>query len=293
MVSKEIEIAILFISASISISVFIEIFNFLFFYGIPFINILLHIFAFLIAIVPTAIFFYLRRARLIEIEENFVSFLKDLVEIVRGGTNLYQAIQHAKNNDYKALSVYVKRAANRMALGMPIDKALILFSKEINSKLISRIVLSLIESQNYGGNIIDTVESLSNIVLEVEKIREERKTFVSGQLITGYLIYFVFLAIIIGMDVFLFPQLVKFSGIGSAGTTSGIQGLSQEIISSFKTFFRDIIFIQGFFAGLLIGKMAEGSIVAGIKHSLIFSVVGLIAYLVSSVLFPVAPPKVA
>ncbi|MFC2143947.1 hypothetical protein ACFLQO_01120, partial [Candidatus Aenigmatarchaeota archaeon] len=34
------------------------------------------------------------------------------------------------------------------------------------------------------------------------------------------------------------------------------------------------IVIQGFFAGLAIGKMSEGAIMAGLKHSLILILIG-------------------
>ncbi|UCC91734.1 MAG: hypothetical protein JSV39_00465, partial [Candidatus Aenigmatarchaeota archaeon] len=38
--------------------------------------------------------------------------------------------------------------------------------------------------------------------------------------------------------------------------------------------FINFILIQGFFAGLATGKMAEGSIIAGLKHSIVLIVIG-------------------
>ncbi len=38
--------------------------------------------------------------------------------------------------------------------------------------------------------------------------------------------------------------------------------------------FINFILVQGFFAGLATGKMAEGSLMAGLKHSIVLIVIG-------------------
>ena len=39
-----------------------------------------------------------------------------------------------------------------------------------------------------------------------------------------------------------------------------------------------LILIQGFFAGVMIGKFSEGELKAGLKHSLILMIVGYIVF---------------
>ncbi|MEM0333027.1 MAG: hypothetical protein QXX30_00995, partial [Candidatus Aenigmatarchaeota archaeon] len=51
-----------------------------------------------------------------------------------------------------------------------------------------------------------------------------------------------------------------------------------DLTTFFKNVFRDIIIIQGLFAGLCVGKMSEGNVVAGIKHSLFMIFVGMIVF---------------
>lgn len=285
---------ILLISIAISLAIIIETLNFLIFVTIPLINLLLHVISAIIVIIPIFFTFYYKSLIKKNIEENFINFLKDLVESVRGGMNLFLAIQHVKNNNYGKLSQIVKRTANRLSLGMPFENAMRLFAKETNSELISRIINSLIESQNFGGNIIDTMESLADIILEIEKMREERKTFMSSQIITGYIIYFVFIGIIIGLEKFLFPHLTKVQ-VNTLSTlqTTDIQSLSQpiqqsfsqeEIIVQFSNLLRDLIIIQGIFSGLLIGKMAEGALINGVKHSLILTLIGFFVFFISKII---------
>ena len=42
--------------------------------------------------------------------------------------------------------------------------------------------------------------------------------------------------------------------------------------------FRNMTIIQGMFAGVVIGKMAEGTMLAGVKHSLIMVTIGIAAF---------------
>ena len=86
-------------------------------------------------------------------------------------------------------------------------------------------------------------------------------------MVTGYMIYVVFLGVMIGMSTFLLPAF------SFGETMPNMQGVFVEL-------FRSLIVIQGLFAGLAIGKMAEGKLVAGIKHSLVLIVFGYSAFVI-------------
>jgi len=51
-------------------------------------------------------------------------------------------------------------------------------------------------------------------------------------------------------------------------------------VTEYRDIFRNLILIQGFFAGLTVGKMAEGATIAGLKHSMFLMFVGIIAFIV-------------
>ena len=91
---------------------------------------------------------------------------------------------------------------------------------------------------------------------------------------TGYIIFFVFLLVMIGLQKFLVPTLGDVS-IGEI--TSPMEGIETQ----YNEMFRNLIIIQGLFAGLVIGKMAEASVVAGVKHSLVLLIVGVLVYTLS------------
>ena len=87
-------------------------------------------------------------------------------------------------------------------------------------------------------------------------------------MLTGYVIFFVFLGVMIGLQIFLIPAL---GTEGLAGDTG--QNLD-DLGGLYERTFSNLIIIQALFSGLAIGKMAEGSLVAGMKHSLVLLTIG-------------------
>ncbi|MCX8190655.1 MAG: type II secretion system F family protein [Candidatus Aenigmarchaeota archaeon] len=257
--------------------------NHLIFSGLPefrLISSFINIFAALMIVLPLLVYQISVYTRKKHIEEYFPIFLRDFVEASRGGLTLPQALKSVSKNDYKELTPFIKKLSVRLEWGIPIDEALQTFAKETKSKMISRIVASVIEAQKFGGNIVDTFQSLTNVAIEIDRLRKERMAYLQGQIATGYIIFFVFLGVIIAIEKFLLPGLdVSVSGITDVEkqTTQ-----AAELSPFFKNVFRDIIIIQGIFAGLAVGKMSEGSVIAGIKHSFFMVFVGILIFTIFS-----------
>jgi flagellar protein FlaJ len=229
---------------------------------------------------PIILVKYLEYSRRKEVEELFPVFLRDFVESVRGGLTVPTAVKAVSGNDYKALTPYIRKMAAQMNWGISAERVLLKFSKEAKSKLIGRIVSSVIESHRFGGNLAETFEALSKTSLEVEKLRAERRLYLNSQLITGYIIFFVFLAVIIGLERFLTPSLAQVSP-GSLLKGGAEAGNQEYLITFYREVYRNLILIQGFFAGLAVGKMAEGSLISGVKHSIFMMFSGFLIFTVS------------
>ena len=56
--------------------------------------------------------------------------------------------------------------------------------------------------------------------------------------------------------------------------------VTEEDVELYRQLFFHALLIQGFFAGMVTGKIGEGSAVAGLKHSIFFMVVAFVAYTV-------------
>ena len=230
----------------------------------------------IILFMPLGLVKYAEHQTVKQIEEGFPQFMNDLVESVRSGMTLPQAIKGLAENEYGALTLYVKKLSAQLEWGVSFSKAFMNFTKSTKSRLIARIGSTIIESHEFGGNLTDVFESISQSTMEIEKLREERKLYLNSQLISGYIIFFVFLIVLIGLQKFLVPALADIQPIAEENSVQPVS--SNQLANEYKTIFRNLIILQGIFAGLVIGKMAEGAVAAGFKHSGIMIISGILIF---------------
>jgi archaellum biogenesis protein FlaJ (TadC family) len=284
------------------LSALVLIVNFIYFRTLGTLYTTINIIGALVFAFPIVMLRYAEYRKYKQIEEMFPVFLRDFVEAMRGGQPVPQSLKAVTKNDYGALTPYVKKMAAQTDWGVPVEIVMLKFAKASKSKLIARVISSIVESHKFGGNLADTFEALSKTSLEVERLKEERKLYLNSQMITGYIIFFVFLAVILGMGRFLIPSLSEISSqslTGGQPTTacssqSTIETCKEDalcewdstnkrcqpkLINEYKNVFRNLIVIQGLFAGLSVGKMSEGAIISGVKHSLFMMFVGIIAFI--------------
>ena len=235
---------------------------------VPFFVPTLNIIGGLVATAPPAFAFYSRFRIQKEIEQMFVIFINDLTDGIESGMSLPMALRQCSRNRYGALSKHVNRLAAQVDWGVPFNKTLETFGKNIESLVVKRAVRTIIETYKVGGKISDTLNAVSKSLVMIQKISKERSSSVRSQVVMSYIIYFVFIFILIAMQAFLIPSLTADASTGPIGLTSQkpINTPSPEVYQGTFTMF---ILIQGFFAGLVTGKMAEGSIKGGLKHSML------------------------
>lgn len=224
---------------------------------------LLSFISIVVAVTGLAITEYMRFLTKKDIEERFPYFLRDVAENMRTGMTLPQAITATKDTFYGALTPHVKRMVTQIDWGVPFDGILNNFSRN-STKTVKRAVSTIIETHRGGGDIAEIFDSVGKSTAEISNIMKERSSTIYNQMLTGYIIFFLFIGILIILQVLLIPSFYSFS------PESDLENLAQFYLDTFKI----LVLLQGFFAGLVIGKMSEGNIVAGIKHSLILIVVG-------------------
>jgi flagellar protein FlaJ len=227
----------------------------------------------LLLILPPVMSLYTRYSTRKEIEDQFVSFRMDLTDSIDSGMTLPMALEHCSKRDYQALSKYIKHLVAQVNWGVPFKKALKSFSIKTRSPSVKRAVETIIETYRAGGKISDTLTSVTKSMTTINKIDAERRSSVYSQVVTSYMIFFIFIFIMVVIQVFILPSLSPetIADIAIEGATP----LSPEEYSQIFTVF---ILIQGFFAGLATGKMAEGSLTAGLKHSLLLAFIGYVIF---------------
>lgn len=230
-------------------------------------------------ILPFAIVQYKYYNQQKEVEAYFPEFVKAIAEGLESDMSLPQSIKFAANDDFGPLSKYINKMVTQMSWGVSFENAFFNFTKEINNKIITRSVSTIVAAHKSGGEIKTAISAIVHAVTEIEKLRRERLAKISGQMIQGYVIYFVFLAVMVGIQQFLIPLL---SSGNLAGDESAMSSGTEAIIAEYAIRFRHLAIVQGFFSGIAIGKLSEGSVSAGLKHALIMSTIGYIIMMFTS-----------
>jgi flagellar protein FlaJ len=212
-------------------------------------------------------------------EEMFLEFTRNLVESVRTGTPISKSIVNMKKKPFGVLSRHVEKLANQISMGIPLRTALEIFAKDINNDTVTRTITLIGQAEKAGGNIGEILESVAKAVSMADKLKKERKATISTLVVQGYIIFFVFLIIVLVMQFYIIPMISGIANVGSLGA-AGITAGGEIAAADVSKAFLYLLIVQGFFSGLAIGKLSEGDIRAGIKHS--FSLI-LLSFLVSTV----------
>ena len=233
-----------------------------------------------IVCLPITLVYYKRYKKIQAYEEIYPDFLRTIVEGLNGGMSLPLAINYASKSNYGILTPEIKKLVAQMSWGVNFENALQNFAVSIDSPIITRSISTIIECHRSGGNIGDVLSSVSGSLIEIEKIRRERSMMISSQMMTGYIIFSVFILVMIGIREFF---LCGFGEFGSTSIDTESEALfegpsiGKDTLDKFGEMFTHLAIIQGLFAGLTIGKLSEGRLSAGAKHSLIMALSGYLA----------------
>jgi len=257
---------------------------------------------FLIA-VPIILIRYEKFRTIKEIEEKFPLFLRDVVETIRSGMPLHQAIIVNSKLDYGRLSKEVRKMAHQLSWRMPVTKVLDQFTERMkSSKRLYSSMQTIRESYLSGGDVVSTFESVADNLTQLDDAEKERRALLNQYVILMYGIAFIFVGIVAAINKLLVPvfQVASTPGGSEAlGLTNpcaapvGFEGVICDIYAipakylflidptSIGAYYTSLFFfmsvIVSISAGLVAGQISENSLTAGIKHSAIMSagVVGL------------------
>jgi len=210
-----------------------------------------------------------------EKEVMFLEFTRNLVESVKTGTSISKTLVNLKKKNYGSLTKHVEKLANQISIGIPLRKALEIFAKDINDKNISRTITLIGQAEVAGGNISSILEEVAKATTLTDKLKKERRASISSIVTQGYIIFFVFTIIVLVMQFYIIPMLSGITSTQDLSSSGGIPGVGGAGVSSMGSVdpsaisksFLFLLLFQGGFTGLVIGKLADGKLRTGIKHS--------------------------
>jgi flagellar protein FlaJ len=250
-----------------------------FYMGMNPMNIL--ILVFLLIIMPPGFFNFYETRRVSKLEAEFPAMVRDISLSVKSGMTIKDAMSVAAKGQYGALTKAIKQMDNMISWGVSFDDALLHFARKYPTLLIRRTVFTLLEASRMGGQLGEILEGIATDVEETKALEKRRNSETRPYLMVCYISYFVFLAVIMIMSYVFLPMMKQASEATSGASLRSGMGqfaVSDADLAKYNMLFFHALVIQGFFAGIVTGKMAEGKVVAGLKHAVFFIIVAVIAY---------------
>jgi flagellar protein FlaJ len=241
------------------------------------------IFGIIIALVPYSIDRFFERRKHKQFEDDFTQFLFKLSEMMRAGIDPIKSVIELSKTDIGSITPHIRMAASMMLLGRSFGEGMKNMSESLHSEIISKYVDLVIQASYMGGSVHDLILKASEDMRTMIMIEKE----MLGSLQQYTVIFYLAQGIIIFIAYVLSAQLVPF--IQGTGTTMifGSGGDIQKIDFT-KSFFH-LIMINAALGGIIIGKISEGSLKDGFKHTVILMAASYIICIIA--ILPLAAVK--
>ncbi len=231
------------------------------------------LFTILMAIVPPGFLHYLKRRRVKRIEQYFPNFLRDVAEMNRSGMTLTKSVGMVSKGEYGDLTIEIAKINAMLSWGVSFEDALDRFADRVATPLIYRSVALINQASRAGGNVPDVLEVAAKDAYVLKMMEKDRASNMVIYVVISYMSFGVFL-FVIGILSYSFIPVMAEASI----TANAAGGGAEEFIGVFDPeMFRRLFFhaalIQGFSSGLVAGQMGEGEVIAGLKHSVILTLI--------------------
>lgn len=219
---------------------------------------------FVVAVVPYAVLDYIDYKWRKSVDAQLPELFRSIVQAQDTGMTLPQALEEASKRDYGPITGELKKMTNQISWGASFEEALLAFGKRVGTVLTLRTVPMIIEASHSGGHVEKVFDPMGKFIQTTLLLEKERKNQTKPYIAIIYIALFVFLFTI----AILFKTF--FTGVDGVSLFS----TSENSLINMKQTFLHLTLIQGFFGGLVAGKMGEGHISSGIKHSILMMLMG-------------------
>jgi len=223
--------------------------------------------AIVIALFPAAVLDYVDYRWRRSIDEHLPDLFRAIVQAEKTGMTLPQAVEEAAKRRYGPLTAELRRMVAHMSWGKSFEEVLQSFSQRVSTSLTRRSVPLVVEASRSGGRVEKVFEPMGKFVQSTLMAEKERKAQTRPYVAIVYVAFFVFLFTVIMLFKTFFVQMAELPALNSALLSN----------DEARRLFFHMSIVQALFSGLVAGKMGEGTVSAGLKHSVVLLVAGYAA----------------
>lgn len=229
--------------------------------------------------------FILTSRKIENIEANFPDALKQMADTLKSGGTYESAIREiATTSSYGYLSKEMELILRNLEEGQNFENALKRFSEKTDSLLIKRTITIIIQSVQAGAGLSDVLDNVANDMLEMYRIKKDRKTKTLMQSL------FIFAAAaVIAPGIFgMISEIIGFliSNSANSGIIAKPEIIADAIASkNFITLLIEIyMFLEILASSAMLALMREGKASKSIIYLPVLLFVGFGIYYVSGIL---------
>jgi flagellar protein FlaJ len=231
--------------------------------------------AILVVLVPSAILDLEHHRWLSSIEDQMPLLVRGVAESQETGMTLVKALEKVVDNKMVSgpLAKEVKQMVVQMSWGTSFEDALTNFKNHIDSPIVNRFCVLVLEASHSGGTIKKVFTATSGFMEEMKEIDRDTSAQMKTYIIVIYAAFAVFMVTAILLVQSFFAPM--------EGSQQILTNVAVGGTSGFKDFFYKNMMVSGLTGGLMAGKIGERRVVSGLKHSILLVVLGYVIFLIT------------
>ncbi|TRZ87450.1 MAG: secretion system protein [Methanosarcinales archaeon] len=251
--------------------------------GLKSVNIVDHmddpiVYSFYIVSIPLLIFHEYKRGWEEKIQSQFPDFLKKLASTNETGMTLRDSIKLMTRTDM-GMGKEIKKIYNDIDWALTINEALRRFANRVRTHVVARSITLVTKANESSGDIGEVLNVAARDAAAEQELKNERRVSMFIYIVIIYISFLVFIGIIYVISSTFLEEMVK---AGEKTTASGSRAVTMSLNRSGLADYNRIFFhgalIEGAFSGLIAGVMGEGSVLSGLKHSVIMVTIGYLLF---------------
>ena len=225
-------------------------------------------------------------SRVDSIEETFPDAMKQMADTLKSGGTYEYALREITNMQYGPLTKEMDLALRKLEEGENIENSLKSFADKINSRLIKRTIAIIIDSIKAGAGLADVLDEIAEDLRAMHRLKKERKTETSLQVMFMVAAGSVVAPIIFGLVSTIIALFIEASsGLGISAAQKASAFASRDLIVLLMQLY---ILIEVAATGVMISLMRDGKASKSIIYTPVLLLVAYIAYYISAFLSKIA-----
>jgi flagellar protein FlaJ len=207
------------------------------------------------------------------LERRLPDFIRDVAESRKVGLAPETGIQGLGTKNYGLLSKPIRRMGAQLSWGIPLTKVMSSFVSRVNSWVTKVVGVLMMEVVDVGGGTVLSFSEMADFTRRINDLESEKRSSIKPYV---YVIYMAGLMVVTTtfLMVYLMGESAVLAPSGYSGAITVDPGTIQLLLVASV--------VESWVAGIVAGKMGEGSVSDGFRHALILVVLSVVVVYVGS-----------